>query len=33
MTDLEDVGIDPMIHFETTKALTLLYLGIIGDTQ
>ena len=31
MTDLEDVGIDPMIHLETTKALAQLYLGLIGD--
>lgn len=30
MTDLEDVGIDPMIHLETTKALTRLYHGLIG---
>lgn len=31
MTDLEDAGIDPMLHLETTKALTRLYTTMIGD--
>lgn len=30
MQDLEDVGIDPMLHLETTKALTRLYTALIG---
>lgn len=33
MQDLEDAGIDPMTHLALTKALTQLYLGIIGDTN
>ena len=35
MTDLEDIGIDPMLHLETTKALTRLYTSLteeVGDT-
>lgn len=28
--DLEDVGLDPMTHLETTKALTQLYHGLLG---
>ena len=30
MTDLEDAGIDPMLHLETTKALTRLYTSLTG---
>lgn len=32
MQDLEACGIDPMRHLETAKALTNLYLGLIGRT-
>lgn len=32
MQDLEEIGIDPMRHLETAKALTNLYLGLIGGT-
>ena len=30
MTDLEECGIDPMTHLETTKALTRLYTSLTG---
>lgn len=30
MQDLEDAGIDPLRHLETTKALTRLYTSLIG---
>lgn len=30
MQDLEECGIDPMTHLETTKALTRLYTSLIG---
>lgn len=32
MQDLEDVGIDPMLNFETTRALTQLYTSLTGET-
>ena len=35
MQDLEECGIDPMTHLETTKALTRLYTSLteeVGDT-
>lgn len=35
MQDLEDAGLDPMTHLETTKALTRLYTSLteeVGDT-
>lgn len=31
MQDLEDAGIDPMFHLETTKALTRLYTALTGE--
>lgn len=31
MTDLEDIGINPMTRLPLTKALTRLYTTMIGD--
>ncbi len=31
MTDLEDAGIDPLRHLETTKALTRLYTSLTEE--
>ena len=33
MEDVEELGYDPMTHLTLTKALTRLYLGLIGDEE